>query len=304
MNIAIVEVIPVGHYTLVESVASIYLSDISTQVTIITNSKGYEVLQHKVSQRLNIIVVNDNLEVLAAFNRLNIYDKIFMITFEPNSKEGFKLLNNFLKSKINVPIYFFLHNIDIWFNQSLIKKIKNIFFNLKSFKIFIYRLKQYFYYYQINDEIIKKILSSGGSFVTLSNSVKKELTQFINPSQIITIPFSCFDESMIKPINNTSNDKLIICIPGFVSNYRRDYFSVLELFSKDTDNFIKNNYIFDFAGGLPSNEDISGLLGEINFWKSEGYEVLIHKTNYLKLVQFDECLQQSDLIFPGIRMPL
>ena len=302
MNIAIIELIPDGHYTLVESVASIYLSDKSNAVTIITNQKGYDVLCHKISQKLNIIVIKNETETKDILGGLKVYDKIFMITFEPISKKSFVLMNIFLKSKIEVPIYFFIHNIDIWFNQRFIDKIKNIFFKLDSFNVFIYRIKLYFYYYQINKKIVSKVLNSGGAFATISNAVSNELAKFISPSRIVTIPFSCFDESLMKLDDKDSKDKITICIPGFVSNHRRDYFSVLKMFSNDSDSFIKNNFKFDFAGGLPLHEDITVLKREITKWKAEGYEIIIHETDYLKLVEFDECLQQSDLILGNLHI--
>ncbi len=312
MKIAILEIAPHGHYTYVESIALIYTAVPENEVVIFTNEKGYNALKHLENNRIQIKKMLFTVEVRNpdsfgkgvenAFNQIVGFDKIYAVTLEAYTKEPFYLMQAFEKTNFSCPIYYVIHNVDFWFQQSLSDKIRNVFFQLKSFKDFTYHFKVYFYYAFINPKIIQKVKSSGGKFVTLTESVGNELAKFVGKEKVEVVPFSVFDGNVLAKKKENNNPRLRVCLPGFVSSIRRDYASIFQLLATDKDNFFKDNIEFDFLGGISPSEGGEQIRDEANDWISKGYALHIYDKHSVGLEEFDENLVQADLILGNMHI--
>ncbi len=312
MRIAILEIAPHGHYTYVESIALIYTAVPENNVVIFTNEKGYNALKHLENDKIVIkkaffTVKERNPDsfgkgVENTFNQIVGFDKIYVVTLEAYAKEPFRLMQSFEKTNFSCPIYYVIHNVDFWFQQSLSDKINNVFFQLKTFKDLTYRLKVYFYYAYINPKIIQKVKSSGGKFVTLTESVGNELAKYVGKEKVAVVPFSVFNGKILAKQKGKNNPRLRICLPGFVSSTRRDYAPIFQLLANDKNRFFKDNIEFDFLGGISTSEGGEQIRDEAKVWMSKGYAIRIYDKPSVGLEEFDENLAQADLILGNMHI--
>lgn len=297
MTIAIFEIAPKGHYTYVESIAKIYTAVAENKVVIYTTDNGKKAMQHIENQSISIIVTAaqaEDLERIAAQN----FDKIFVVTLEPYAKEQHRIMTVFEKINFNAPIYYVIHNVDLWFEQSLVSKIRNVFFKLNNFGDFIYRLKIYFWYVLINKKIIQKVEKSGGSFVTLTETVATHLRKY-TPS-VSAIPFSVFDEKVID--NSLNNSKIRICLPGYVSTIRRNYGAIFDILESNEGLKIKEKIEWDFLGGIYKAENGESVLERANILKNKGFSIQIYDKPNVGLQEFDENLAKADLVLGNLHL--
>ncbi len=302
MKIAILEIAPHGHYTYVESIALIYTAVPKNNVVVFTDEKGYNALKHLEKDKIQIKKVQFTEGGENVYANIQGFDKLYVVTLEAYAKEPFRLMQAFEKTNFNCPIYYVIHNVDFWFQQSLIDKFRNLFFKQTSFKDFTYRLKVYFYYAFINPKIIQKVKSSGGKFVTLTESVGNELAKYVGINNVAVVPFSVFNGKILAKQNGNNNPRLRICLPGFVSSTRRDYDSIFQLLATDRDNFFKDNIEFDFLGGISKSEGGELIKNEANDWMSKDYAIRIYDKPSVGLEEFDENLAQADLILGNMHI--
>lgn len=301
MKVAILEIAPHGHYTYVESIAMIYTAVPENEATIFTNERGFDALKHLENQRIIVKKCADTEGGQNLFSQIQGFDKMYVVTLEAYAKEPFRIMQAFLKTAFNCPIYYVFHNIDFWFQQSFLDKIRNIGFKLTSFKDFTYRLKVYFYYTSVNDKIIQKVKDSGGKFVTLTESVGNELAKYVGQESVAVVPFSVFDRKILEK-KVPQNTRLRLCMPGYVSAIRRDYASIFQLLANDTGGGIRDNITFDFLGGISPSEGGAAIRDEAKLWQSKGYDLKIYDKPSVGLQEFDENLAQADIVLGNMHI--
>lgn len=305
MKIAILEIAPHGHYPYVESIAQVFTAVPENKVVIFTNEKGQQHLQHLVANNSSVnhqisLIIKQNTEGYKEFlQRIQNFDKIIVVTLEAYAREPFLMMQAFNKIEFNCPIYYVVHNLDFWFQQSLIDKIKNIFFKLTSFKDFTYRLKVYFYYTLINQSIISKVIKSKGRFVTMTQVMGNVLAQYVGSEHVSIIPFSVFDDK--KNLETPTNSRLRVCIPGFLSEARRDYDAIFKLLDGESELFIKTHIEWDFLGGINKAEN-----GQVIKIKTEKYILKGHKIHvyesFISMEDFDNNLSKADIILGNMHL--
>jgi hypothetical protein len=297
MNIAILEIAPNGHYTYVESIAKIYTAVEGNHISIFTTEKGEKALKHIENQYISVAITGTNETGLNKIASQN-FDKLFVITLEAYFKEPYRIMTIFEKIDFNCPIYYVIHNIDFWFQQSLSTKFRNIFYQLNNFNDFIYRLKIYFKYSSINPRILKKVENSGGSFVTLTDNVANELRQY-TPS-VFSIPFSVFDESITD--NSLNNTKLRVCLPGYVSTSRRNYDVILDILEGEKSSQLKELVEWDFLGGISKSENGESIVKRAKALKTKGYSINIYDKPSVGLQEFDDNLSKADIVLGNLHL--
>jgi hypothetical protein len=302
MTTAILEITPQGHYTYVESIAKIYTAKGDDKVIIFTHEKGQKALQHIESQQISIIIKKEDEHYTTFLNGINKTnpDKLYIVTLEPYAKEPYVIAQAFLQTNFKMPIFYVIHNIDFWFQQDPLSKIRNIFYKLSSLNDLIYRCKIYFKYAFILPEIVKKVRDSGGKFAVLSEPVAEELKKYIPTEGVVVVPFSIFNDSMQD--NSVENIRLRVCLPGYVSAVRRDYFNVLHIIKNDKTGLIKKNIEWDFLGGISHAE---GGLDIINMLKSlvaMGHIIHFYEKPSVGIVEFDENLSKADIVLGNLHI--
>jgi hypothetical protein len=297
MKIAILEIAPTGHYTYVESIAKIYTAVVGNQAHIYTTEKGAKAMQHLENQAISIIKTGAekaDLEHIAGQK----YDKIFVVTLEAYFKEPHRIMNIFTDIEFNCPINYVIHNLDFWFQQSFSNKIKNIVYQLKGINDFIYKLKIYFVYAKVNKKIIEKVKKSGGSFITLTENVANELRLY-TPS-VFSIPFSIFDNS-IKD-NSFSNEKIRICLPGYVSTTRRNYAAIFDILEGEYGEQLRDTIEWDFLGGIAKQEHGDSVVKRARALISKGFSINIYDKPSVGLQEFDDNLAKADIVLGNLHL--
>ncbi|MBL7817133.1 MAG: hypothetical protein JNL70_19070 [Saprospiraceae bacterium] len=302
MKVAILEIAPHGHYTYVESMAMIYTSVPENEVVIFTNDKGFEALKHLVNDKISLEKPVNTEGVETLFQKIKGFDKVLVVTLEAYAKEPFRLMQVFEKTDFGCPIYYVIHNVDFWFQQSLTDKMRNVFYKLNGFKDFIYRLKVYGKYTRINQKIIEKIKHSNGKFVTLTSSVGNELAKYVGANRVAVIPFSIFDGRILAKEQPKTTARLRICLPGYVSSVRRDYASIFELLAQDKEGFLKQHVEWDFLGGISPHEGGEAIKQQAIDWQSKGYAIRVYDKPSVGLQEFDENLAQADIVLGNMHL--
>jgi hypothetical protein len=307
MKIALLEIAPHGHYTYVESIAQIFSADAENEVVIFTNERGNDALKHIENQQISIKIWRSQVPEEATNERLQAFlsdikgfDKLFVVTLEANFKAPFRIMQIFEKIDFNCPIFYVIHNSDFWFELSFDNKMRQTFYQLDSFKTFIYRLKVYFYYSTINAKIVEKVKQSNGYFVTLTTTVGAQLAQYVGAERVIAVPFSVYDGRLGDKSMN--NKRLRVCMPGFVSSVRRDYASIFKILAADTEGVIRDGIEFDFLGGISIAEGGETIRDEAKRWIDKGYHLHIYDKSSVGLVEFDENLAQSDIVLGNLNL--
>jgi hypothetical protein len=305
MKIAILEIAPHGHYTYVESIAQIFTSVAENQVVIFTNERGHAALQHLENQQIKIEVWQSlspeeaTNEGLKAFLKGSIgFDKLFVVTLEAQFKEPFRIMQTFEKIEFNCPIYYVIHNLDFWFELNFKNKLRHLIHQLDGFNALIYRLKVYFYYTSINAKIVEKVKRSNGYFVSLTTTVGAELARYVGAERVLAIPFSVYDGKLVDDSEN--NQRLRVCLPGFVSAVRRDYASIFAILATDTEGSLRDKIEFEFLGGISVAEGGEAIRDEANSWIKKGYALRIYDKPSVGLKEFDENLAKADVVLGNL----
>lgn len=291
MKIAILEITTHGHYALVESITKIYTSIDGNEIVIYTTEKGGFALQGIENDRVKIVIVHENIETL--FSNIKGFDRVFIPTLEAYSRVPYRIMQIFLNTNFGCPIYYFIHNVDFWFQQSFLDRLRNVFYRLSNANEFIYRMKMYFNYALINPKVVQKVKESGGKLVALTDSVGRELSKYIDNEYIYVIPFSVFDGRIIN--KSREDTRLRVCIPGHLSPTRRDYDSVFKMMTENKD-FFKQNIIWDFLGGNPQNRESKELIDKIHAHQEQGHDIRYYKETFLSMEDYDSNLAKADVI--------
>ena len=297
MNIALLELAPHGHYVYVESIARIFAADPANNLTIYTNERGGKLLQYLENQQITLVIKPDTEGSLSFLKKIKNVDKLVVVTLEPYAKELYEIAQAFEQTDFNCPIYYVLHNIDFWFQQSFRDKIRNIFYNFRGFKLFAYHLKVYFKYSYINPKLMGKVKRSNGRFVTMSSVLGQELAQYVGEENVVILPFSVYDGQIND--KSTANQKLRVCIAGQVSAVRRDYASILKILEEDTEGFLRDAFDWDFLGKVALHEGGQKIVDRVEQLIKKGYSIRIYK-EFLSMEDYDDQLSRADVVFGNL----
>jgi hypothetical protein len=295
MKIGILEIMPIGHYTLVDSVVRIFVSDKNNQIYLFLHRNGENDIQNLVKSfpnQIQLRIWDGNSKLESLFKSVNQcgLDKIYMITFEKHFKEFYSFDFN---SQVNI----FIHNVDEWFHADVKYILYHIFKNISSFNEFIYRTKVNIIYKNYRQKIIKKLLNTGGRFLVLNSFLRNELIKFLPESKIDIIPFSIYNDSLV---DKSQNNKLLkICIPGMVSEIRRDYYAIINLISNNLD-FFSKNIEFEFLGGVANKEGGQNIIKEVKNLIDKGAKIICYDQQLVPVGMFDERLTHNDIILGNI----
>lgn len=304
MTIALLEIAPHGHYAYVESIARIFAADPLNKIIIFTDERGEKLLQYLENQQISFVVKPDALArheategAFSFLNKIKNVDKLVVVTLEPYARELYDIAQAFEKTEFNCPIYYVIHNIDFWFQQSFLDKIRNVMYQFKDLKLLAYHLKIYFKYSLINPKIIEKVKRSNGRFVTMSSVMGKELAHFVGPENVVILPFSIFDGQLTD--KSVGNKRLRICLAGQVSALRRDYFSILCILEADRGGVLRDAFDWDFLGKVSTAEGGQTVVAAAKSLIDKGYCIRIYQ-DYLSMEDYDAELSKADIMLGNL----
>jgi hypothetical protein len=297
MNVGLIEIMPHGHYTLVDSITRIYLSNASNSVVLFINEKGSEnvsALQKDFGERLIVKTKKENEDVASFLNQIanEKLDIAYIVTLE-------KYFTEFNKTKFTYPLYFVVHNVESWFSLSLKNSINNFFEGVSKGRNIAYLLKSNFIYPLQKKKFIKKLIASNSTFVLLNDFLRDEVLKRNISKKVISLPFSVHypklqEQQIIK-------SKIRITIPGIVDNTRRDYASVLRILDEEKELF-KNFYELELLGPLKKTESNADIFKKVAHLNQQGLTVLSYPEKYIPLEEYDNKLAQADLILGNLNV--
>jgi hypothetical protein len=288
---------PVGHYTLVDSIVRIYLSDPGNSSIIFTNQYGAGVLAplaDEMKGRVAIEVLKDQQKIgdfLNGINQFNL-DKIYVVTLD-------KYFNSFLHFNTNSKLVLFIHNVEDWFRINIFILAYRFF---KSFRIsasLIYNFKVCFLYPFGKKKLIKKIKKDNNKLAVLNTNIKAELEKYFDSARIEVLPFSVYNPDIRDESGN--NQYIRICIPGMVDSVRRDYMSVLKIFEQEADLF-KEVFELELLGGIAHNVGGDEIIKYAVKLIAKGLRIIYYNKSYMPLQEFDAKLAKADVILGNMNV--
>jgi hypothetical protein len=293
MKIAILEICTHTHYSAINGLIKTYSTDPNNSVTLYTNeSIAKAIKENAVSDKTEIVLFEKGQNVanfLRDIEHIH-YDRLHICTIEGFYKEFGKF-----KPYVN-EIVFHVHDIDIWFDSTTKNTLKNYMFTVKN-KPNVVRetakfLRDVLVRNKERNRILSNILKRKHRFIVHSTGQQKYLSEFVDAKDIIIFPFA-INEGLEKPVfQATKTKKIRICIPGIVTDTRRDYTGLFKILENNLP-AIKDKLVFDFLGFVEKSEP--ELLQKIEKLEQDGLEV-IYYTDFVFGKKFDSALEKADIL--------
>lgn len=299
MRIGILEIESIGHLTMVVTLCEIFCNDQKNEVFVFSLNRHVNTLKY-LNKKLNIKFINYNeqediYQFLLNTNNFKL-DSLYIVTLE--SEDTIRTLN---KTNFNTKTYTVIHDIDIWFQltyyqhlkiycnnflckrnyRHIFKLIFKLIFGIKNNINFTYQLKQY-----VNKSIKRQCF-----FVVLSTNIKNELEKLINYKYIKVIPFSIFTPDSLERKKGITNNKLRICVLGYVTQVRRDYLGLISIMENYLVEY-KDLFQVDMLGGVQDQK----LPEKFDILNDKGFNIIYYNESYLTVEKTDIELQKADII--------
>ena len=299
MRVGIVEICVKEHYMVVNAVLKTYSSQTSNEVYVFTLAEAVDLIQggQDLGSNVHFVIMDATKPVADFLNQVEAFnlDRVHLTTVT----KYFKAFYHF-KPK-TAQLFFHFHNIDLWFESAIsiqakrlwkayfIDKIKfewatQIKYSVKDIFRDIYRKK-----------FIKRLAKDKAKWIVLSEAQKKVLSQYIDVSNAIVFPTLVFEPNLHQDLS-VKGAKLRICIPGSVTQVRREYEQLFNMIELNFD-WVKTHFSFDLLGFVPPNE--THLLERIKALESNGLAIDYY-TSFLEVKQFDLNLYAADILLSNL----
>ena len=300
MKIGIIEVCERNHYTAALALAKTYAIDAKNEVVIFTldsflhlfweQNPGISIITKKQTQSMSAF-----LHEIASLN----FDRIHINTLSDFYKE-------FATTAWPENIYFTVHNTELFYGNLLINRMrllsaglresifrKGLKNKLQPLILFIKDFKRQAYRYHFIEQISKKPYK----IIVYSKSQQRHLFKYVPPENTLAFPFCLHDNMQDLSV---PGEKIRLCIPGSVSNKRRDYSGLFKMMAEHIDLF-KNGIEIDLLGYIPADDRY--LVSRIEALKAAG-AVVYYNLDFISTEEFDLRLSKSDVVLGNLRVNL
>jgi hypothetical protein len=294
MKIAILEIYASTHYTLTNALIKTYSTDPDNHIVVYTNAFIAKVIRDGgVSQNTEFVIFDPTNSVSEFLTSIEdtAFDRLHICTvggYSPDFKR--------FKPKTKM-LLLHIHDIDEWFDISFINSLKNSLYNIKNYPDKMREIARFGRQVWVRNPArvaaLRRFQQENLYYVVLSYSQKKYLSQFVPNDKVIAFP-SLINESIDREPVQTAlkNSKIRICIPGIVTDTRRDYsglFKILETILPQ----IKGKLVIDFLGFVEKRE--LNLLQKLQNLEKMGLDVL-YSADFVDAVTFDDSLDKADIL--------
>jgi hypothetical protein len=305
MRVGVAEIMETGHITLAETICRIFCCDPGNQVYLFTleNHARNLAFLHDLYPNLFMVIRPSGKKMEEFINETGVYklDRIYLVTLT-------KYFRTISKWHLKTRLFLIIHNIDEWFGISPAGAVRRFFYSISGttrLNLWIYFFKISFIFPYYKKEILRKVRKSDGCLVVLSRSVQNRLNSMINNYTSEVIPFSLFEPSLA--VAKTSSDKeLRICVPGILSQYRRNYlalFNTMETYLVE----LKSLFVLDLLGGVQNENQFDNpalLLERIDSLRRKGFSIIVHTVHFIVPVEYDKELSKADIILGNMNVDL
>jgi hypothetical protein len=293
MKIAILEICASTHYTLTNALIKTYRTNPENSIVVYTNEFIAKVIQESGAHEDTTFIIFDENKPVTPFLKdiENIqFDRLHICTIA-------KYFNEFAHFNPDIKeLFFHVHDIDMWFDTSVKSAFKNSIYNIIHYPDKAREIARFAREIWVRNpargKIMGHIQKMNPYYIVLSSRQKGYLSQYVDNNKVIAFP-SIINEGIKKPqLQGTHKDKIRICIPGIVTDTRRDYsglFKILESILPQ----IKGKLVFDFLGFVERRE--LNLLQKLQNLEKKGLDV-IYSVEFVDAVTFDESLDKADIL--------
>lgn len=284
----------------VNAVLKTYISDPQNKVYVFATQGAVDLIKAQDNDvpQVEYVVFNPDTKVEDFFKVIKTYplDRLHYTTVT----KYFKAFYQF-KPQANCQVYFHFHNIDLWFNSAIgiqTKRLYQVFFKEKN-KIDFWRQIKYsikdvlWDYYR--KKFIHKIAHDGSKIIILSEAQRFHLKQYLNADAAIVFPTLIFEPDYYQDLS-VQNSKIRVCIPGSVTQIRREYLQLFDILEANAD-FYKQYFTIDLLGFIPPSETV--LIERLKHLEALGLDILSYH-HFIDVKQFDQELYRSDILLSNI----
>jgi hypothetical protein len=295
MKIAILEIYASTHYTLTNALIKTYSTNPDNHIVVYTNAFIAKVIRDGgVSENTEFVIFDSTNSVSDFLTSIEdtAFDRLHICTVGGYSPD-FKLFKP--KTKM---LLLHIHDIDEWFDISFGNSLRNSLYNIRNYPDKMREIARFGRQVWVRNPArlatLRRFQQENLYYVVLSASQKKYLSQFVPNDKVIAFP-SLINESIDQQQGTPTmpkNDKTRICIPGIVTDTRRDYtglFKILEAILPQ----IKGKLVIDFLGFVEKRE--LNLLQKLQDLEKKGLDVL-YSADFVDAVTFDASLDKADIL--------
>jgi len=295
MIIGIFEVSEPNHYSAVNGLLKTYASDPGNEIIVYTLPSIEKALLENglpANSKLVILEENQSLKALLDDAEKIVFDRIHICTifdnyfefgqFKPQAKD----------------IYFHVHQIEEWYNDdfnravnTLIPSLKNKDQNRQYSRIVARAVRDYLVYRPIRKKMLANFDRNYNlQLIVHSEGQKEALEEYACKSPITIFPFAIYEG-----MNDSSEDNkmLRICIPGVITQAKRDYLTFFEVLEQNA--AVLSDRIYLHLLGYITDREKDELGAAIQKLVDSGYQVYYHDT-FVYGEEFDEAIANCDIL--------
>ena len=295
MLIGIFEVSEPNHYSAVNGLVKTYASDPRNEIIIYTLPSIEKALRENgLPKNSKMVVLEDGQSLKKLLDEAEkiAFDRIHICTifdnyvefgrFKPQSKD----------------IYFHVHQVEEWYNDDLNRAINTLVPSLKNkdqnrqyYRIVGRAVRDYLFYRPIRNKMLVDFDRNYNlQLIVHSEGQKEALEEYKCKSPITIFPFAIYEG-----MQDTSQDNKVlrICIPGVITQAKRDYLSLFEVLKQNAATL--SNRIDLYLLGYVSDREQEEMGGAIAELIESGYRVYYHDS-FVYGEEFDKAISNCDLL--------
>lgn len=295
MLIGIFEVSEPNHYSAVNGLLKTYASDPKNKIIVYSLPAIQKALEENgLPENSSVVVLEPSSSLKELLNDVEKvkFDRIHICTIFDNYRE-------FAQFKPQTKdIFLHVHQCEEWYNDNLDRAINTLLPSLKSkdqnrayYRILGRSVRDYL----VDKPLRKKMLAEYRQSYQLkiivhSEGQKEVLLEYDCKSPITVFPFAIY-EGMDD--SSESNQALRICIPGVITQAKRDYLGLFEVLHKNAE-ALRDRIELHLLGYVTERE-IDEMGKAIADLQSSGYKVIYHDS-FVYGEEFDQAISICDLL--------
>ena len=295
MRIGIFEVSEPNHYSAVNGLVKTYASDPNNEIIVYTlPSIKKALIENGLPRNADLVILEEDQSLKKllndaeniAFDRIHIctiFDNYIEFTqFKPQTKD----------------IFFHVHQIEEWYNDNfnraintLIPSLKNKDQNRQYSRIFARAVVDYLIYRPMRQKMLSQFEQNYNlKLIVHSEGQKDALKGYSCKSPIIVFPFAIY-EGMEDA--SQDNHLLRICVPGVITQAKRDYITLFEELKKNVEAL--RDRIDIYLLGYVTDREKKEMGSAISKLIDSGYKVIYHDS-FVYGEEFDKAIANCDLL--------
>jgi hypothetical protein len=295
MLIGIIEVSEPNHYSAVNGLLKTYASEPSNKIIVYTLPSIQRALKENgLPANASVVVLEESQSLKNLLNDVeNIaFDRIHICTIFDNYFE-------FAQFKPQVKeIFFHVHQCEEWYNDNfnraintLLPSLKNKDQNRKYSRIIARAVIDYLVYRPLRKKMLTQFAKNYQLKIIVHSTGQKEvLLEHGCKLPIIVFPFAIY-EGMTD--SSQANQVLRICIPGVITQTKRDYLGVFQALKQNASTL--GDRLDVYLLGYITNREKKDMGAAISDLKASGYKVYYHD-DFVYGEEFDRAIASCDLL--------